>query len=124
MARQPVYDEEAQTHRSAACRVVGIAPRLRPPAPEKSRPRSTNQPKFIVNESGELFVVPGEVGGKEIAHTVASGGAKVQAAGEVVFSPPKTVSLTPYSGHYKPPIVSESIGIDAFKKAGFTVHGG
>ena len=71
-----------------------------------------------------LLVVPKFVGQTEIAHTVASKGEPVVAAGEaeVAFGAGRFfgIVITIYCGHYRPSVESLQIGIGAFARLGIT----
>lgn len=78
--------------------------------------------KYVVTESGELVVGPKFRGGVEIKHAVLSGGAPVQAAGEVdiAFGGGRAVgiSINSVSGHYQPALGAENIAQRLFEDLG------
>jgi hypothetical protein len=80
--------------------------------------------KWIVTAQGRLLIVPKYVGQTEIAHTVASKGEPVLAAGEaeVAFGAGRYfgIAISNDSGHYRPSMESLRIGIDAFARLGIT----
>jgi hypothetical protein len=80
--------------------------------------------KWIVTGQGRLLIVPKFVGRIELAHTVASKGEPVLAAGEAdivgVAGYFIGLTITLHSGHYQPGNDRLSIGIDAFARIGIT----
>jgi hypothetical protein len=79
--------------------------------------------KWAIDETGTLLVIPKNVNGSEIYHSVLTNGAPVVAAGEAEIAGDKTSSyflltISNYSGHYKPTGDTVDLGVAAFKKAG------
>jgi hypothetical protein len=79
--------------------------------------------KWAIDEAGNLLIIPKNVGGSEIYHSVLTNGAPVAAAGEAEMAGDKTngyflLMISNYSGHYKPTGDTIDLGIAAFKKAG------
>jgi hypothetical protein len=78
--------------------------------------------KWVGTEQGELLVVPKWVQGREIAHTVLTGGRPVLAAGEAEIATGGGrrlgIEITNYSGHHLPSGARLQIGRSAFEVAG------
>lgn len=76
--------------------------------------------KWVVTQSGKLFVTPHTVGGVEISHAVLSGGESVLAAGHAEIAAAggeaMGLSINALSGHFG--AGSVDIGIAAFEAAG------
>lgn len=97
---------------------------------EFARYASGERIKWVVTEDGRLSVIPHRWSEVEIAHTVASGGRPVLAAGEAEIAVQGStrfgIRLTPHSGHYlygASRVVSDmalEIGRQAFARFGIT----
>ena len=78
--------------------------------------------KWVVTETGELFVGPHTRFSQEISHAVLANGAPVRAAGEANISAHGRIrigmDITHHSGHYQPSAESVEIGKEAFRRAG------
>ena len=58
---------------------------------------------YVVLVDGRMFIIPWLVGGKRTSHTMASRGADVIAAGQLLFDPAgNVVQWDGMSGHYRP----------------------
>ncbi len=99
-------------------------------SPQFARYASEERVKWVITEEGHLRIVPEKWNTLEIAHTVASGGRPVLAAGEAELAIHGTtffgVRITPRSGHYMnraPKAVSDKVltlGRQAFARYGIT----
>ena len=82
---------------------LGVRP-LSMDSPQFARYASEERVKWVITEDGHLRIVPETWSTLEIAHTVASGGRPVLAAGEAEIAIHGTtyigVRITPRSGHY------------------------
>jgi RHS repeat-associated protein len=82
--------------------------------------------KWAVDESRQLFVVPYEVNGIEIKHSVLTGGNPVLAAGDAQLAgtpeDPMVFDITNRSGHFRPGPANtiKQIGRNAFRASGVT----
>jgi hypothetical protein len=78
--------------------------------------------KWAVLEDGSLVVIPKEVAGVELKHSILSGGRPVQAAGEADIAGGNGnyfgLDINNNSGHFRPTPESTQIGIDAFRSFG------
>ncbi len=78
--------------------------------------------KWVVDTNDELIIIPHEVQGVEINHTVCTRGEHVCAAGEAnVAGFSNTffgIEINRHSGHYMPDADSLDIGIEAFRRYG------
>ncbi len=79
---------------------------------------------MVVNETGQLVVIPKFTRKTEIKHPIATNGDPVLAAGEAEISGIAGqfvgIEINNYSGHYRPDIPSIKIGRDAFEQMGIT----
>ncbi len=84
-------------------RRLGVRP-VSVDSPQFARYASEERVKWVITEEGHLKIVPQKWSTLEIAHTVASGGRPVLAAGEAELAIHGTtyfgVRITPHSGHY------------------------
>lgn len=87
----------------ALARQLGVRP-VKPSEPEFLRYAHEGTLKWVVTQEGELLVIPRIWRGMEIAHSVASGGRPVLAAGEAEVAIQGATrfgtELTSHSGHY------------------------
>ncbi|WP_097283060.1 RICIN domain-containing protein [Streptomyces sp. OK228] len=79
--------------------------------------------KWAVREDGSLVIIPKFVQGKEISHSVLTGGAPVRAAGEAEIAGSAKdgyfgLDINNHSGHFLPSSESLKIGKEAFTAAG------
>jgi hypothetical protein len=79
--------------------------------------------KWAVREDGSLVIIPKFVQGKEISHSVLTGGAPVRAAGEADIAGSAKdgyfgLDINNHSGHFLPSSASLKIGKEAFTAAG------
>jgi hypothetical protein len=78
--------------------------------------------KWAVLEDGRLVVIPKNVAGEEMKHSVLSGGRPVRAAGEADIAGGNGgyygLDINNLSGHFRPSDASLQIGIDAFRSFG------
>jgi hypothetical protein len=79
--------------------------------------------KWAVREDGSLVIIPKFVQGKEISHSVLTGGAPVRAAGEADIAGSAKdgyfgLDINNHSGHFLPSSGSLKIGKEAFTAAG------
>ncbi|MGW5251509.1 RICIN domain-containing protein [Streptomyces sp. NPDC004012] len=79
--------------------------------------------KWAVREDGSLVIIPKFVQGKEISHSVLTGGAPVRAAGEADIAGSAKdgyfgLDINNHSGHFLPSSESLKIGKEAFTAAG------
>ncbi|MFG2118081.1 putative T7SS-secreted protein [Streptomyces sp. NPDC048710] len=78
--------------------------------------------KWVVDQNGELLVMPKHVNGIELKHPVLTRGGPVQAAGEAEIAGGDGsyfgMEINRNSGHYKPSPESLQVGRDAFERAG------
>jgi len=85
--------------------------------------------KFVVSANGEPLVVPRGVRGPdgvfhEISHAVPTRGEPVLAAGEgTVGAGGKTMTGSPWSGHYRTDEASLELAREAFRRVGITMSG-
>jgi hypothetical protein len=106
-----------------AARQVGVRP-VRAGGPGFNATINQGKVKFVLTESGELFVGPHTAHGVEISHAVLSGGRPVLAAGEADIAAAGGryvgITLTPHSGHFRPSPRSLELARKAFEAVGIT----
>lgn len=82
----------------------------------------TGRMKWVVTVEKALLVIPFEKGGRELAHTVASGGRPVLAAGEADVAGEHGryigLDITNHSGHYQPDSACLDVAREAFRVFG------
>jgi hypothetical protein len=113
----------------ALAKKLGIRP-VNPSDPEFLRYANEGTVKWVVTQEGELLIIPRAWRGMEIAHSVASGGRPVFAAGEAEIAIQGSTrfgtEITSHSGHYlngASRVVNErvvDIGRQAFARFGIT----
>ncbi|AIR98138.1 putative T7SS-secreted protein [Streptomyces glaucescens] len=78
--------------------------------------------KWVVDQHGELLVMPKYVDGVELKHPVLTRGGPVHAAGEAEIAGGGGsyfgMEINNNSGHYRPSLESLQVGRDAFERAG------
>ena len=79
--------------------------------------------KWAVLQNGDVVVLPKFVKGKEISHSVLSGGSPVRAAGEADIAGSSSsgyfgLDINNHSGHFRPSSGSLDVGKKAFERAG------
>ncbi|MGQ4415723.1 RHS repeat domain-containing protein, partial [Streptomyces sp. SAS_269] len=83
--------------------------------------------KWVVDQNGDLLIMPKHVNGVELKHPVLTHGQPVQAAGEAEIAGSDgsyfSMEINNNSGHYRLSLESLQTGRDAFERAGIILMG-